>query len=390
MFFSKSSDKPPGEGVDEELHSSPKKYEELARVKNWRRMLSNFYSRKFELDGLQWISVENFYQASKFKKRNPKWYREFSLNSESKISKSPLLAKKAGGKTGGGLRPKNIHIDPDFFTHKNEVFYRAMLAKFSQNPDLKRVLLSTKDAQLLHKTRGVPLHRIKPLERVRQTLKEQKIPIFITDSLTFDYVLKGKTKRHWGYILKAETIESHKDVFVWATKKVKIQNFDKWLDNLTEIFSEACPPEVFCILEVVQADWIGLVTEYIKGYSLHQVLDIENLGVNPNHLCFLYRALLRGIDFFYQQGFQHGNIGNGSDIIFSTTKVKIGGVPKLIPIEKELPLTDRDTYKISVIIDNLVRGQKIANNFRKALNMGMRQKDQVSPKELLNILSCKS
>jgi len=172
MFFSKSAHKPPGTGVHEELGSSPKKYTALAKVKDWRKTLSNFYESEFELDGKRWLSVEHFYQGSKFRQRNPQFFNLFSLDSGSEISQDPCKAKRAGGKTGGGLRPKSVKIDPGFFTNNNHVFYRAMVAKFSQNPRLKKILLDTKDAQLLHKTRGIPLQRVFPLEEARDSLRK--------------------------------------------------------------------------------------------------------------------------------------------------------------------------------------------------------------------------
>ena len=174
MFFSKSADKPPGKGVHEDLVSSPRKYAKLAKVKDWRKTLSNFYESEFQLDGKRWSSVEHFYQGSKFKRGNPNFYAQFSLDSGSEISKDPCKAKRAGGKTGGGLRSKNIKMDPGFFVGKDKVFYRAMVAKFSQNLELGKILLDTKNAQLLHKTRGIPLQRVFPLEAARETLRKME------------------------------------------------------------------------------------------------------------------------------------------------------------------------------------------------------------------------
>lgn len=46
--------------------------------------------------------------------------------------------------------PKKITIDPDFFgTRHLEERQRALYAKFSQSPDLKRVLLATNRAKLM-------------------------------------------------------------------------------------------------------------------------------------------------------------------------------------------------------------------------------------------------
>jgi ribA/ribD-fused uncharacterized protein len=134
------------------------KYEPLSTIKDWRKKLSNFWIQPFELDGKQWQSVEHYYQASKFK-GTPDFFNQFSLDSGSDLSKDPLLAKAAGGKTGKlgkqQIRPKEIVVDTDFFEgrHKEEM-YRGQFAKFTQNLELLDTLLQTKDAQLVHYTRG--------------------------------------------------------------------------------------------------------------------------------------------------------------------------------------------------------------------------------------------
>ena len=177
MFFSGSKNMPPGSGVDEFVND-PSEYEVLSQIKDWRKMLSNFWMQPFELDDLHWNSVEHYYQGSKFKEGHPEFFKLFSIESGSDISKDPALAKAAGGKSGVSkgrqLRPKNITVDPDFFSSENqtEAFKVAMLAKFGQNEDLLEALSATGDAYLQHKTRGVPLHRIKVLEEVRSILNE--------------------------------------------------------------------------------------------------------------------------------------------------------------------------------------------------------------------------
>lgn len=184
MFFSRSADKPPGKGVNEQILTGTD-YSNLKAVKDWRKMLSNFYESKFKLDGHKWLSVEHYYQGSKFRKGHPEFFYQFSLDSGSDISKSPVLAKSAGGKSGkrGGkqIRPKHIKMDSDFFrkvdkglTYPNVLFRKAMYAKFSQNPILREVLLATGNAQLLHRTRGVPLHRVYDLEAVRKKLHRKQ------------------------------------------------------------------------------------------------------------------------------------------------------------------------------------------------------------------------
>jgi len=177
QFYSKSNKGPkPGKGSGEKISPDKvKEYKDLAMIPDWRRKLSNFWEEPFNLDGKKWLSVENYYQGSKYKKNNPEVYNEFSLDSGSELSKSPAMAKGAGGKKGSfkGKRiiPKGIVIDPDFFKGRSEkTMEDAMMAKFSQNEDLKKLLLETKKAKLVHYSRGSPPIVFNDLMRVRRGL----------------------------------------------------------------------------------------------------------------------------------------------------------------------------------------------------------------------------
>ena len=90
------------------------------------------------------------------------------------------MAKSAGGKTGKFkgklLRNKAIVMDKDFFenNHSKKVMRDAMMAKFSQNEDLKKLLLATKKAKLVHFQRGSPPVVFTELMEVRKQLNNQK------------------------------------------------------------------------------------------------------------------------------------------------------------------------------------------------------------------------
>lgn len=181
MFYSKSASKPlPGKGSGETIKSENiKKYSTLAAINNWRKKLSNFDIAPFELDGHRWNSVEHYYQGSKFKNSHPEFYLQFSLDSDSDISKDPELAKGAGGKTGKlkgkQLRPKEIVVDADFYTNKRDkdALEKAMYAKFTQDETSKNILLNTKDAKLVHYSRGQPPIVFEELMNVRKRIKNE-------------------------------------------------------------------------------------------------------------------------------------------------------------------------------------------------------------------------
>jgi len=179
QFYSRSNKGPkPGKGSGEKISPDRiKDFVKLASIPDWRKKLSNFWKSPFELDGKKWQSVEHYYQGSKFKKNNPEVYNEFSLDSASELSKDPLMAKGAGGAKGSykGKRiiPKGVVIDPDFFKGRSEkTMEDGMMAKFSQNNDLKQMLLETHNAKLIHYVKGGPPVVFTDLMRVRNRISE--------------------------------------------------------------------------------------------------------------------------------------------------------------------------------------------------------------------------
>jgi predicted NAD-dependent protein-ADP-ribosyltransferase YbiA (DUF1768 family) len=150
-FYVNSRDAYPGEGSGEKM---PKKkmnsYKSLAKIKDWRKKLDHSYAKApFVLDGRKWASVEHYYNAAKFKKGHPEFFFSFSLDSDSDISKKVSLAIENGKKN------ESKRIDPDFYGERSlEEKKKAIEAKFSQHEELKKMLLSTAPAKLVHFKRG--------------------------------------------------------------------------------------------------------------------------------------------------------------------------------------------------------------------------------------------
>jgi hypothetical protein len=189
MFYSKSGDSKPGKGAGEYiLPEDEGKFDELSKIKDWRKKLSNFWIAPFILHGKRWASVEHYYQGSKFK-GTPEFYNKFSLDSGSELSKDPVLAKAAGGKTGKfqrkRIRPKEIVIDSDFFQGKTGQLYRrsdlemnkAQDSKFIYNDELAHLLKLTKNAKLIHYQRGGPSVIFYNLMKLRADLLSKKLRI---------------------------------------------------------------------------------------------------------------------------------------------------------------------------------------------------------------------
>jgi hypothetical protein len=169
-FHSKSDSKPKaGKGSGEKIpESKMMEFNVLNKDKlcaNWRRKLDDSWITPFTVEGHSWASVDHYVLGSQFKKGFPDFYSQFSLDSLSEISKDVALAKAAGGKTGKlkdkVLRPKHVRVDSDFYevglNPRNEIERnKALTAKFSQNLDLKKVLMETKNAKLVKFIRSSP------------------------------------------------------------------------------------------------------------------------------------------------------------------------------------------------------------------------------------------
>ncbi len=171
QFWHKSAAAPyPGKGSGEFIQPQDEgKFVELHKIKDWRKKLSNYWKSSFLLDSLQWATVEHYYQASKFKNNNVDYYKQFSLGSGSDIAKDPVKAIKAANDPP----TSDIVIDEDFDSRKENVLKAALKAKFTQNHDLTRLLIETKNAKLNQYVRGSKPNAFNELMEIRKELQEK-------------------------------------------------------------------------------------------------------------------------------------------------------------------------------------------------------------------------
>lgn len=99
--------------------------------------LSNFAHYGFELDGKWWMTSEHYFQAQKF---HGTVYEEMI-----RMLDSPKKAAEMG-------RNCNLPIRADWEEIKDDVMRKAVLAKFIQNKDIKKLLLTTKNSIIIEKT----------------------------------------------------------------------------------------------------------------------------------------------------------------------------------------------------------------------------------------------
>lgn len=97
--------------------------------------MSNYYEREITIDGLVYPSCEHYYQSMKY-------HPNEKVMERVRKAETPGKAKALG-------RSSKYLLREDWETVKFDVMKKALLAKFSQHEDLKRLLLKTGDAELV-------------------------------------------------------------------------------------------------------------------------------------------------------------------------------------------------------------------------------------------------
>ncbi len=111
---------------------------EFYRVKDKFGYFSNFSPHPIKLKGKLWPTSEHFFQAQKF--------AGTEHEEEIRLAKSPMIAARMG-------RSRQRPLRPDWEAVKADIMRQAVLAKFSQHPELRASLLSTGDARLVEHTK---------------------------------------------------------------------------------------------------------------------------------------------------------------------------------------------------------------------------------------------
>lgn len=102
---------------------------------------SNFWWAAIEVHDLEWPTSEHYFQAAKFFKTDPPWAEMI------RRTQTPMKAAQCG-------RSRAHPLDPKWNSIKDDVMRRALLAKFTQHPDLKETLLETRGRFLVEHTRN--------------------------------------------------------------------------------------------------------------------------------------------------------------------------------------------------------------------------------------------
>jgi N-glycosidase YbiA len=100
---------------------------------------SNFAAFPFKLKGKMWKTTEHYFQAQKF--------ADTEHEEELRLVASPMVVARMG-------RSRQRPLRKDWEVAKDQIMLEALRAKFSQNEELKTILLGTNDAILVEHTRN--------------------------------------------------------------------------------------------------------------------------------------------------------------------------------------------------------------------------------------------
>jgi len=103
--------------------------------------LSNFYPAQFQLDGITYSNVEQYFQAEK-----AKYFKDYFIRQAIIGTTDPSRAKTLGARVTPFRNEEWIQV-------REDVMKKGVKAKFVQNKGLKKRLCDTKDKTLAEATR---------------------------------------------------------------------------------------------------------------------------------------------------------------------------------------------------------------------------------------------
>ncbi len=165
VFYSKSADKKAGMGTGETLQPGDD-FSELNKIKDWRKVLSNFHYDPFIWDDSEWACIEEAFQATKFGRENRELFKAALMKNCTDVRDIGTLAQKMRKwKTFDKTQLA------EWDKKKDSIMKSISKAKYAQSQIGKRVLKLTGDATLLHhlQRKAYKLH-FKHLEEIRNNL----------------------------------------------------------------------------------------------------------------------------------------------------------------------------------------------------------------------------
>ncbi|MDE6209502.1 MAG: NADAR family protein [Lachnospiraceae bacterium] len=98
---------------------------------------SNFAHYGFKLDGKWWMTSEHYFQAQKF--------YDTQYEEEIRLLDNPMKAAEMG-------RNRDLPLRKDWEQVKDDIMRKAVFEKFTQNKEIRDILVSTGEATIIENT----------------------------------------------------------------------------------------------------------------------------------------------------------------------------------------------------------------------------------------------
>ena len=165
QFFKGSSNAKPGRGSGEKMGTPKEKgkrvkisqreldFDQLRKIEDWRKKLADTWTKaSFSVDNRKWASVSHYLMALPFEKDYNTIFEEFSLDSNSELSKDLDKAEQSIEKKKKGVVGKHYEVYKTLNELSDEAMReerkKALRAKFLAG-DMTTLLHETKDAKLM-------------------------------------------------------------------------------------------------------------------------------------------------------------------------------------------------------------------------------------------------
>jgi len=102
---------------------------------------SNFYKAPIIIDDIEYPTTEHYFQAMKFATTDTKYMKK-------------IIDAAGPGESARLGRNRSHPLRPDWEEIKDDIMRKALLAKFTQHPSLKKQLLATHDSYLVEHTKN--------------------------------------------------------------------------------------------------------------------------------------------------------------------------------------------------------------------------------------------
>ena len=164
FYFSKSRNVVPGKGANE-IVENPLIYNDLAKIKDWRKILSNFHSYAFKFEDKTYNSIEHAFQAKKIEIADKNKALLFTVESGHEIGMGDGLIARKNRKLCK-LDKEQLHL---WNSIKYDIMNKISIEKYKVCIESQNVLIATKNAQLWHIVSRSKPFRVEYLEKIRDS-----------------------------------------------------------------------------------------------------------------------------------------------------------------------------------------------------------------------------